>query len=77
MDDGGCAGDAALDRLLDEDLCAHCEITTEPLEAEGVSVEVPGKTAFRPQARGEHHQGPWPQAEREKGHPVLPRSHRR
>ncbi|CAE7521947.1 RE1 [Symbiodinium sp. CCMP2592] len=43
-----CAGDAAaLDRLLDEDLCAHCEITTGPLEAEGVSVEVLGKTKTR------------------------------
>ncbi|CAE7413014.1 RE1 [Symbiodinium sp. CCMP2592] len=48
IDDGRCAGDAAaLDRLLDEDLCAHCEITTGPLEAEGVSVEVVGKTKTR------------------------------
>ncbi|CAE7807065.1 unnamed protein product [Symbiodinium sp. CCMP2592] len=48
IDDGRCAGDAAaLDRLLDEDLCAHCEITTGPLEGEGVSVEVLGKTKTR------------------------------
>ena len=48
IDDGRCAGDAAaLDRLLDEDLCAHCEITTGPLEAKGVSVEVLGKTKTR------------------------------
>ena len=37
----------ALNRLLDEDLCAHCEITTGPLEAGGVSVEVLGKTKTR------------------------------
>ena len=31
IDDGRCAGDAAaLNRLFDEDLCAHCEITTGP-----------------------------------------------
>ena len=48
IDDGRCAGDAAsLNKLLDEDLTAHCEITTGPLEAEGVSVEVLGKTKTR------------------------------
>ena len=48
IDDGRCAGDAAsLNKLLDEDLAAHCEITTGPLEAEGVSVEVLGKTKTR------------------------------
>ncbi|CAE7501560.1 PARP6, partial [Symbiodinium sp. KB8] len=41
-------GDAAsLNKLLDEDLAAHCEITTGPLEAEGVSGEVLGKTKTR------------------------------
>ncbi|CAE7243402.1 unnamed protein product, partial [Symbiodinium sp. KB8] len=45
IDDGRCAGDAAiLDRLLDGALCAHCEITPGPLEAE---VEVLGKTKTR------------------------------
>ena len=48
IDDGRCAGDAtSLNKLLDEDLAAHCEITTGPLEAEGVSVEVLGKTKTR------------------------------
>ena len=48
IDDGRCAGNAAsLNKLLDEDLAAHCEITTGPLEAEGVSVEVLGKTKTR------------------------------
>ena len=48
IDDGRCAGNAAsLNKLLDEDLPAHCEITTGPLEAEGVSVEVLGKTKTR------------------------------
>ena len=41
IDDGRCAGNPA------GDLCAHCEITTGPPEAEGVSVEVLGKTKIR------------------------------
>ena len=48
IDDGRCAGNAALlNTFLDEDMCSHCEITTGPLEAEGVSVEVLGKTKTR------------------------------
>ena len=43
--DGHCAGKTALlDKLLAEDLPQHCEITSGPLEAEGVSVEVLDKT---------------------------------
>ena len=48
IDDGRCARKTALlDKLLDEDLPHHCEITSGPLEAEGVSVEVLGKTKTR------------------------------
>ena len=57
---------AELNRMIDEEIPKHCEIQSGPLEVQGVSVEVLGKTKARipgailiagSQTRQQHHQG--------------------
>lgn len=48
VDDVRCAGPTAeLNRLIDVEIPKHCEIQSGPLEVQGVSVEVLGKTKTR------------------------------